>query len=361
MARGLRYRSTPLTRRALFGEQLTERLRHCPPHHLTGGRRAAARRSTPTAAASGETITRLHGGDPCRAFGACQKYERRRGQPPGNGPLSECELTPTCRLGGRLGRRQLAEAAARFGLDGGGWRGSGIRSPSINPPSRAADLSRLSSRRRGWLVTDLDADPPYRTPRAPASRMAVPLACGSVRGLRTNDLQRIAAAIDGEVAASTRSTYASGWRSGRPGAAVADWCRCRPTLIRAGRLPDRACRVRTQQRHSRRRLRRDRSPPPSRGPRATRPDAAFVRRVRRGLRRILYGGCCGVTSARRVAAVGEPPAATPLRRLSARQRHPLMPAGLGGQRTRAANGCRLSLDFVILGRSKSRLCAYCRG
>ena len=51
-------------------------------------------------------------------------------------------------------------------------------------------------------MTDLDADPP--DPTGPASPMAVPLACGSVRGLRTNDLQRIAASC--EAIATTAKT-----------------------------------------------------------------------------------------------------------------------------------------------------------
>lgn len=53
----------------------------------------------------------------------------------------------------------------------------------------------------------------------PASRSAIPR--GSASGLRTDDLQRIAVALDAEVAPSTRTTYASGWRSWEA------WCRRR--------------------------------------------------------------------------------------------------------------------------------------
>lgn len=56
-------------------------------------------------------------------------------------------------------------------------------------------------------------------PATPASRSAI--ASGSASGPRTDDLHRIAAAIDAEVAPSTRTTYASGWRSWET------WCRRR--------------------------------------------------------------------------------------------------------------------------------------
>jgi integrase len=57
---------------------------------------------------------------------------------------------------------------------------------------------------------------------APADRVcrsAIPT--GSASGLRTDDLHRIAVAIDAEVAPSTRATYAAGWRSWET------WCRRR--------------------------------------------------------------------------------------------------------------------------------------
>lgn len=63
------------------------------------------------------------------------------------------------------------------------------------------------------LATDTTA------PANPASRSAIPP--GSASGLRTDDLHRIAAAIDAELAPSTRTTYASGWRSWET------WCRRR--------------------------------------------------------------------------------------------------------------------------------------
>lgn len=115
------------------------------------------------------------------------------------------------------------------------------------------------------------------------SHMAIPL--GSP-GLRTDDLQRIAAALDAEVAQSTRTAYASGWRSWET------WCH-RRGLVPLPAEPDALAAYLTERaeaglcngtldgdcaaiahRHHQEGL----SDPTA---------AAVVRRVRRGLRRIL--------------------------------------------------------------------------
>ena len=128
-------------------------------------------------------------------------------------------------------------------------------------------------------MTSRPAEPQTPVPAAvPAS-----VRCG---GLRTADLQRIAAAIDAEVAQSTRTTYASGWRSWET------WCRDRE-LLPLPADPDAVAAYLTERaeaglcvgtldgdcaaiahRHRQRGL----GDPTA---------AAVVRRVRRGLRRIL--------------------------------------------------------------------------
>jgi integrase len=71
-------------------------------------------------------------------------------------------------------------------------------------------------------MTSLPAGHPG--PVRPAALTAAPRIDGGLRGLTTDDLQRIATAIDAEVAASTRTTYASAWRSWET------WCRRRGLL-----------------------------------------------------------------------------------------------------------------------------------
>lgn len=66
------------------------------------------------------------------------------------------------------------------------------------------------------LATDTTAS------ATPASRLAIPP--GSASGLTTDDLHRIAVAIHAEVAPSTRAAYASGWRSWE------SWC-CRRGVV----------------------------------------------------------------------------------------------------------------------------------
>ena len=120
----------------------------------------------------------------------------------------------------------------------------------------------------------------------PAALTAVPRNNGGLRGLTPDDLRRIAVALDAEVAESTRTTYASGWRSWET------WCR-RRELVPLPADPDALAAYLTERaeaglcngtldgdcaaiahRHHREGL----GDPTA---------AAVVRRVRRGLRRIL--------------------------------------------------------------------------
>ena len=133
-------------------------------------------------------------------------------------------------------------------------------------------------------MTNLPADTPV--PMKTTAPKAAPLDCGSIRGLAPDDLQRIAAVIEGEVAESTRTTYASGWRSWET------WCRRRGLMplpadphALAAYLTERAeaglcygtmdgdCAAIAHRHHQ-----EGLSDPTA---------AAVVRRVRRGLRRII--------------------------------------------------------------------------
>lgn len=133
-------------------------------------------------------------------------------------------------------------------------------------------------------MVDDEPRPRHHDSAHPASLSAI--VPGSTSGLRTDDLHRIAIAIDAEVAPSTRTTYASGWRSWET------WCRRRglPSLpadsdALAAYLTERAeaglcsgtldgdCAAIAHRHHQ-----EGLGDPTA---------AAIVRRVRRGLRRIL--------------------------------------------------------------------------
>ena len=120
----------------------------------------------------------------------------------------------------------------------------------------------------------------------PADLPAAPRDDGGLRGLTSDDLQRISVAIDAEVAESTRTTYASSWRSWEA------WCH-RRGLVPLPADPDALAAYLTERAEAglcSGTLDGDCAAIAHRHHQAGLADptaAAVVRRVRRGLRRIL--------------------------------------------------------------------------